>query len=240
MPRLSPEFLFARVLRLQSCPVQAWALATGYFFARIRYNLEEIPSIITFIAAAYLAVPASHPSFKPVRTRNKGSVKGIVMSLRQFSRLSTAFLVAAFLISCGNVAKQPASTDVPTVLMVVPQSDGVGTNREIAVVFNQPMDPASINASTFLIAGATGTVTYDATNKIGGFRPSPDLTANVMYNASITVGAKALSGTPLATPYDFLLHYTRNHRHFRPVRYSREPCRRRHLRTPGPEDRGHF
>jgi hypothetical protein len=87
--------------------------------------------------------------------------------------------------------------------MVVPQSDGVGTNREIAVVFNQPMDPASINASTFLIAGATGTVTYDATNMIGGFRPSPDLTANATYNASITVGAKALSGTPLATPFDF-------------------------------------
>ena len=30
-----------------------------------------IPSIITFIAAAYLIVPASHRSFKPVRTRNK-------------------------------------------------------------------------------------------------------------------------------------------------------------------------
>ncbi len=30
-----------------------------------------IHSIITFIAAAYLAVPASHRSFKPVRTRNK-------------------------------------------------------------------------------------------------------------------------------------------------------------------------
>jgi len=125
------------------------------------------------------------------------------MSLRQFSRLSTAFLVAAFLISCGNVAKQPASSDVPTVLMVVPQSNGVGTNREIAVVFNQPMDPASINASTFLIAGATGTVTYDATNKIGGFRPSPDLVPNTMYQATITTGAKDLSGTPLAAPYDF-------------------------------------
>ena len=125
------------------------------------------------------------------------------MPIRQLSRISTPFLIAVFLISCGTVAKQPASTDVPTVLMVVPQSNGVGTNREIAVVFNQPMDPASINASTFLIAGATGTVTYDATNKIGGFRPSPDLTANAMYNASITVGAKDLSGTPLATPYDF-------------------------------------
>ena len=125
------------------------------------------------------------------------------MPIRQLSRIFTPFLIAVFLISCGTTAKQPASSDVPTVLMVVPQSNGVGTNREIAVVFNQSMDPASINANTFLIAGATGTVTYDATNKIGGFRPSPDLAANVKYNASITVGAKDLSGSPLAAPFDF-------------------------------------
>jgi Ice-binding-like/Bacterial Ig-like domain len=127
------------------------------------------------------------------------------MSLRQFSKVSTALLVVVFLISCGSVANPPASpANAPTVLMVVPQSDGVvGTNREIAVVFSTPMDPASINASTFLVAGATGTVTYDATNKIAGFLPSPDLAANVMYSASITVGAKDLSGTSLAAPYDF-------------------------------------
>jgi hypothetical protein len=128
------------------------------------------------------------------------------MSLRQFSKVSTALLVAVFLISCGSVANPPTAavvSDPPTVLMVVPQSDGVGTNREIAVVFNKPMDPASINTSTFLVAGATGTVTYDATNKIAGFLPSPDLAANVMYNASITVGAKDMSGTSLAAPYNF-------------------------------------
>ncbi len=127
------------------------------------------------------------------------------MSIRQFSNVSTALLVLAFLVACSSVANPPASVvaDAPTIMMVVPQSDGVGTNREIAVVFSKPMDPASINASTFLVAGATGTVTYDTINKIGGFRPSPDLAANVMYNATITVGAKDSSGTPLATPFDF-------------------------------------
>jgi hypothetical protein len=127
------------------------------------------------------------------------------MTIRQLSRISTPFLIAVFLISCGTVAKQPAASpgNAPTVSMAVPQTDGVGTNREIAVLFNQPMDPSTINASTFLIAGATGTVTYDATNKIAGFTPSPDFAANVMYNATITVGAKDLSGTPLAAPFDF-------------------------------------
>jgi len=128
------------------------------------------------------------------------------MPLRQFSKISAAFLLAVFLISCGSVANPPASMvsdAAPAISMVVPQSNGVGTNREIAVVFSKPMDPASINANTFLIAGATGTVTYDTTNRIGAFKPSPDLAANAMYNASITVGAKDVSGTPLAAPFDF-------------------------------------
>src|ERR1700686_3147385 len=90
------------------------------------------------------------------------------MPIRQLSKISPALLVAVFLISCGSVANSPTAVSgpPPAVSMVVPQSDGVGTNREIAVVFSEPMDPASINASTFLVAGATGTVTYDATNKI--------------------------------------------------------------------------
>jgi hypothetical protein len=127
------------------------------------------------------------------------------MPIQQLFRISTTILIAAFLISCGGVANRPASNvgPAPAVSMVVPQSDGVGTNREIAVVFSEPMDPASINASTFLVAGATGTVTYDATNKIAGFTPSPDFAANIMYNASITVGAKSSSGTPLADPFAF-------------------------------------
>jgi len=127
------------------------------------------------------------------------------MSIRQLLRISTALLVAVFLINCGSVANPPTlpAGDAPAVSMVVPQSNGVGTNREIAVVFSQPMNPASINSSSFTVAGATGTVTYDATNKIGAFKPSPGFAPNTKYNASITVGATSMSGTPLASPFDF-------------------------------------
>jgi Ice-binding-like/Bacterial Ig-like domain len=125
------------------------------------------------------------------------------MSISQISKLSSAFLIAAFLISCGSVPIPPGASSGPTVSMVVPQTDGVGTNRQIAVLFSQPMDPASINSNTFTIAGMTGTVTYDATNMIGGFNPSPDFAVNTTYNATITVGAKDVSGTPMAAPFDF-------------------------------------
>jgi hypothetical protein len=126
------------------------------------------------------------------------------MSIDQISRFSLALLVTAFLVSCGSVAEQPVSTAAsPTVSMVVPQSGGIATNREIAVLFSQPMDPASINSGTFLIAGMTGTVVYDATNMIGVFTPSQAFAPNTAYNASIGVGAKDMSGTPLAAPFDF-------------------------------------
>jgi hypothetical protein len=95
------------------------------------------------------------------------------------------------------------ASDAPTVSMVVPQTSGVGTNREIAVVFSKPMDPASINASTFVVAGVAGTVTYDTSNKIAAFKVSAGYAANTMYSASITTGARDTSGTPLATAFNF-------------------------------------
>jgi len=128
------------------------------------------------------------------------------MSLWQLSKVSTTLLVGVFFLSCGGVVNRPLApppSSGPAVSMVVPESDGFGTNREVAVLFNQPMDPASINSSTFLIAGMTGTVNYDPTNKIGGFTPSPDFAPNTAYSASITVGAKNMSGTPLAAPFNF-------------------------------------
>ena len=126
------------------------------------------------------------------------------MSINQISRFSLALLVAAFLVSCGGAAHPPVSTATsPTVSMVVPQSGGIATNREIAVLFSQPMDPASINGGTFLIAGMTGTVVYDATNMIGVFKPSQPFAPNTTYTASIGVGAKDVNETPLAAPFNF-------------------------------------
>jgi hypothetical protein len=126
------------------------------------------------------------------------------MSNRSFSKVSTALLLAIFLIGCSGVANPPVSPlAAPTIVMVVPQTNGVATNREVAVVLSKPMDPASINASTFVIAGVTGTVTYDTVNLIAGFKPSPDFAPNTMYNATITVGARDVNGTPLAAPFNF-------------------------------------
>jgi len=127
------------------------------------------------------------------------------MPIQQRSKLAIFLLVAPLLVSCGSVHNTPLSpaADGPTVSMVVPQTSGAGTNRAIAVVFSKPMDPASINTSTFVVAGVSGKVTYDAVNMIGSFKASADYTANTMYSASITTGARDTSGTPLAAAFNF-------------------------------------
>lgn len=129
------------------------------------------------------------------------------MSMRQRPMFSFALLAVVFLVACGGVTNSPAPTPqasaAPTVTMVVPQTNGVGTNRTVAVVFSTAMDPASINSSSFVVAGATGTVTYDNVNRIAAFKPSPPFVVNTSYNATITVAARDTSGTPLAAPFTF-------------------------------------
>jgi len=127
------------------------------------------------------------------------------MSIRQVSEVSTVLLVAVFFAGCmGTSAPPPAQIlSAPTVTMVVPQTNGVATNREVAVVFSKPMDPGSINSGSFAVAGVSGTVTYDSANMIAAFKPSPDFAVNTMYNATVNVGARDMSGTPLAAPFNF-------------------------------------
>lgn len=129
------------------------------------------------------------------------------MSIRNFSKIATALLLAVFLVGCSGVVNPPVqntqASQGPSILMVVPQTNGVGTNRQVAVVFTKPMDPASINAGSFIVAGVSGTVTYDTANWIAAFKPSADFAPDTTYNASITVGARDAGGVPLAAPFNF-------------------------------------
>lgn len=128
------------------------------------------------------------------------------MFIRQFPRISTSLLIPVILLGCSSTSTPLMSNlapTAPTVVVVVPETNGVGTNRQVSVVFSTAMDAASINTSSFTIAGATGTVLYDAANKIASFKPSPNFAANTNYSATITTAAKDVNGTPLAAPFNF-------------------------------------
>ena len=77
---------------------------------------------------------------------------------------------------------------------------GVGTNKVVALTFSEAMNPSTISATTFTLKQGTtavsGTVDYSGTT--GTFTPSNLLTANLVYTATITTGAKDLAGNALA------------------------------------------
>ncbi len=80
---------------------------------------------------------------------------------------------------------------------------GVALNQKVAAVFNRAMDASTITTATFSLAqGSTpvsGFVSYSGATAV--FAPAGNLTANTVYTATITTGAKDLAGNALASNY---------------------------------------
>jgi hypothetical protein len=73
------------------------------------------------------------------------------------------------------------------------------------------MNPATISASTFTLAGpgatpVSGIVAYDVVSRTATFAPASVLAVNTVYTATISTGATDLAGNALAS--DFVWHFT--------------------------------
>jgi len=130
-----------------------------------------------------------------------------------YNTLYTATVTTGVTDSLGD---QPAGNYVwsfttavqPTVLSVIPVNGAVGVsvNQALSAVFSAPMNPATINASTFTLSApgtgaVAGTITYTATGSVASFVPSTSLAFNTVYTATITIGAANTAGDPLAANY---------------------------------------
>ncbi len=80
---------------------------------------------------------------------------------------------------------------------------GVALNRKLTAEFSKSMNPSTINSSTFILRqgsnAISGTVSY--VDNTATFVPSTSLTPNSSYEATITTGAKDLTGNALANDY---------------------------------------
>ncbi len=76
----------------------------------------------------------------------------------------------------------------------------VAQNKVVAVTFSKAMDPLTITTSTFtLLQGTTavaGAVAYSGTTAT--FTPANNLSANLVYTATVTTGAKDVAGDAIA------------------------------------------
>lgn len=85
-----------------------------------------------------------------------------------------------------------------------PNEINVALNKIITATFSVPMDPLTINSSTFTVKQGTNTVagviTY--TGSTVSFKSTNPLAANTVYTVTVTTGAKSFSqATPLAANY---------------------------------------
>jgi len=93
----------------------------------------------------------------------------------------------------------------PTVTSTSPANlaTGVALNKIVTATFSLPMDPMTINGTSFTLKQGTdvltGTVSYNGTT--ASFTPSVNLIAGTVYTGTITTGAKSLAGIPLANDY---------------------------------------
>jgi len=94
----------------------------------------------------------------------------------------------------------------PTVVSTVPASGAtaVPVNTVVSATFSEAMNAATINAATFTVTGpgatpVAGTVTYTGTTAT--FTPTAILANSTLFTATITTGAKDLTGAPLAANF---------------------------------------
>ena len=77
----------------------------------------------------------------------------------------------------------------------------VPLNETITATFSEPMDPSTLNTSTFIVMQGTtpvaGTVTY--ANGTATFTPADNLAPLTTYTVTISTGAKDLAGNALAS-----------------------------------------
>ena len=93
-----------------------------------------------------------------------------------------------------------ADTTAPTVTLVNPAdlATNVAVNSSVNATFSEAMDPLSLNAASFVVAGVTGTVAFNATSHVASFTPAASLAADTSYTATVTSAARDLAGNALA------------------------------------------
>jgi len=117
-------------------------------------------------------------------------------------RIHFPFLVIALMVLfVAGCDKNDLADERPQVISTEPLSDAVAVDisSDVTVTFSVAMDPNTINATTFVLkmgaAPVAGVVTYSGTKAT--FEPASPLLLNTNYTASVSTGAKDLSGNQL-------------------------------------------
>jgi uncharacterized repeat protein (TIGR01451 family) len=105
----------------------------------------------------------------------------------------------------ANVLINVPDTTGPSVLSTIPQNNASSASlyQPVSALFNEDLNQATVNASTFTLADASGSVagvvSYSA--RAATFTPDSSLAVSTRYTATLTTGVQDAAGNPLAAPY---------------------------------------
>jgi ice-binding like protein/Big-like domain-containing protein len=120
-----------------------------------------------------------------------------------------AFLLAVLVVGCSDPDKNagagnPGDQLTPPTVVSVSPPDGACLTTPVTATFSKAMNPATINTTTFTLAGpngassVAGAVSLDSTGLVATFQPTSALTGGAAYVATITTGVADTFGNHLA------------------------------------------
>jgi len=159
----------------------------------------SVSGVVTYVAAGSVATftpganLASNTTYTATITTGATDLNGIALVQNYVWSFTTAALPVLV---------------PPTVTSTVPAAFalGVPTNQIVSATFSTPMNPATINSTTFTLTGpganpVSGLVAYAAVGNSLTFTPTANLLPSTTFTATITTGAQNLAGTPLTNNY---------------------------------------
>jgi hypothetical protein len=84
----------------------------------------------------------------------------------------------------------------------LPRAADVPVGTSIGVSFTDALDSTTVDTSSFLVSGVTGTVTYDSASRTAIFRPTSALPINTTYTVTLTAAIKGIDRAAI-TPFSY-------------------------------------
>jgi Bacterial Ig-like domain len=177
--------------------MDATTINASNFTLRVTSTGAAVAGAVTYNAATHVATftPASALAAPVTYTATiSGNVKDVAGNF--------AGVDVSFSFTTGD-------TTPPTVVSTSPANlaTNVPTNAVISATFSEAMAPTTITASTFTVkvtatsAAVAGTVALNLAGTVATFTPSAALASGTTYTATITTGAKDISGNALASTF---------------------------------------
>ncbi|HUX40712.1 MAG TPA: Ig-like domain-containing protein [Rectinemataceae bacterium] len=150
----------------------------------VSYNATTMTALFTPAAALSNSV-----SYTATVAASVKDVAGVVMGTAKTWSFTT---IATTVVAPTVTSWSPSS----------PNDTNVSISTTVSATFSTAMDPSTITSSSFVVTGASGSVTgsivYNSTAKTATFIPSTSLAYSSIYSVQLSTAIKDAIGTPLA------------------------------------------